>query len=298
MKRLQVLLATLLCAWTLAGCSSVEENAAVNSSDVYYTGSGGKGMSLTVYAPEGKGLSEGDAYLPDLVQSVISGDFTRYSAMDVTNWAELLKVLKETESLVYAEGGNVVEVGKITKTQFIMTGSLTKTGGNFAMQLAVSDTKTGTARASYTKNCAASELVDMSAIRKASVELLQQMGVNLNAEAKEELSGAASQKEAQAQTAIAKGAQAQKSGTVIEAMSYYFEAASFDPSLLAATDRLASVSATISTGNIGENVRTDIQRYNQWKNIVEQAYAFYQKHPPIEIFCIGAVQEVSGSPPL
>jgi hypothetical protein len=34
----------------------------------YYTGDGGKGMSLAILAPEAKGLAENQTYLPSLVQ--------------------------------------------------------------------------------------------------------------------------------------------------------------------------------------------------------------------------------------
>jgi hypothetical protein len=269
-KRLILAAACLLGAFTLGAQD-------------YYTGDGGKGISLTVLAPEGKNLADNDGYLPDLVQSVLSGDFTKYSAMSVMDWQSLSKVLKETENMVYAESGNVIAAGKITQTQFILNGTLMKLGdNNFSLQLKITDTQSGANKASYTGNSDASGLTGMTAIRAAAADLLGQMGVSLTAKAKEEIAGV-NQKEANAQTAIAKGAQAQRGGTVVEAMSYYFEAAAFDPSLLEATTRLAAVSSSIAAGNIGENVRNDIQRRKQWKNIIDKADAFYKAHPPVEI---------------
>jgi hypothetical protein len=48
------------------------------------------------------------------------------------------------------------------------------------------------------------------------------MGVELTGKAKEELAGAADEEAASAQTALAKGITAQRGGTVVEALSYYY----------------------------------------------------------------------------
>jgi hypothetical protein len=87
----------------------------------------------------------------------------------------------------------------------------------------------------------------------------------------------------QAETALAKGITAQRSGTVVEAMSYYYEAARFDPSLAEAASRANVMSSGITSGNIGQNVRNDIQARAAWVKTLNEAAAFFKAHPPYEI---------------
>jgi len=47
-------------------------------------------------------------------------------------------------------------------------------------------------------------------------------------------------------------------------LSYYFQAAAFDPSMAEAISRSAAVSANISSGNIGMDARNDIQWRKDW----------------------------------
>jgi hypothetical protein len=66
-------------------------------------------------------------------------------------------------------------------------------------------------------------------------------------------------------------------------MAYYYHAVSFDPKLSEASGRLSTLSSTISSGNIGENVRNDIQRRNEWVKILTEAEDFFSRHLPFEI---------------
>ena len=152
------------------------------------------------------------------------------------------------------------------------------------MQFNVTDT-TPNARtiASYSGTATVAQLDDHTAIKAASRELLAQMGVQLTDRAIADLGATSSQQSINAQTALARGITAQQSGTVVEALAYYYQAASFDTSLLEAASRASAISATIASGNIGENVRNDIQRRNAWKKILDEADAFFQRHLPFEV---------------
>jgi hypothetical protein len=70
---------------------------------------------------------------------------------------------------------------------------------------------------------------------------------------------------------------------VVEAMSYYYEAARFDPGLAEAASRNSVRSADITSGNIGQNVRNDIQLRAAWQKTMDEATAFFKTHPPYEI---------------
>jgi hypothetical protein len=109
-----------------------------------------------------------------------------------------------------------------------------------------------------------SELDDQTAVQKASLDLLTQMGVQLTVDARTELSTANSREVIIAQTALARGITAQRQGTEIAALSYYFQAATYDPSLMEAANRSSILNANISSGNIGSDVRNDIQWRRDW----------------------------------
>jgi hypothetical protein len=70
---------------------------------------------------------------------------------------------------------------------------------------------------------------------------------------------------------------------VVEALAYYYQAAGFDSSLLEAVNRASVMSAGISSGNIGMNVRNDIQRRKEWEKILTEAENYFSKHLPFEI---------------
>jgi hypothetical protein len=108
------------------------------------------------------------------------------------------------------------------------------------------------------------------------------MGVNLTEEGKKALYGVQT-RAVEAETALAQGIAAQKKGTIVEALSYYYNAASFDPGLAEASGRLNVLSAGISGGSIGQNVRNDIERRTEWLKVLNECAAFIKTHLPYEI---------------
>ncbi|MDR2193210.1 MAG: hypothetical protein LBP19_01880 [Treponema sp.] len=245
----------------------------------------GYGISLAVLVPEGNSLSADQSYLPTLVQGEFVKNFAKYSLIRVLDRQNLEKVLQETESGIYRNEEDFVRLGEVTQMNHALTGSVTKTSAGYALQIQITPTTAGedtAIKAAYSAACTVAELDDLSAIKKASLELLTQMGINISDAAKEELSGADSRQTVQAQTALARGITAQKGGTVVEALSYYFQAADYDPSIAEAVSRASVLSADITSGNIGEDVRNDILWRRQWTTRLteaEQYYANYTKGP-------------------
>jgi TolB-like protein len=248
----------------------------------YWTGNGAADLSIAVLVPEGRGLAANEAYLPTMVQGVLVGDFTKFSAMKVLDRQNLEKVIAEGESGYYTNESNFVQLGTVANVQYVLTGALQKTGSGFSLQLKVTDAASGASKAAYTGNVPAAELEDLTGIKKASADLLAQLGVSLTGAGRTSLLGAATSNAA-AETALAKGITAQQSGTVVEALSYYYEAAKFDPGLAEAASRSFVLSADITGGNIGQNVRNDIQRRAAWVKTLDEAAGFFKQHPPYEI---------------
>jgi hypothetical protein len=157
----------------------------------------------------------------------------------------------------------------------------------------------GVTKAAYSGTCTIAEFDNFTGIRKASLELLTQMGVALTASARSELSGVGQVNFINAQTFLAQGITAQRGGNEFEAMISYFRARTFSPDLSEASTRTASAMTTLANNNgVNTNLRNQVlseiqrqleaarQREERIKNteeLIKQATAFYKTHQPFTI---------------
>lgn len=275
-----------------AGSKSVQQDSSVTEKQVtvttnvvsYFTGDGGKGKSLGVGVPKSQGLNENQVYLPTLVQGVLVDSIKKYSAISVVDRVSLDRVIEETLDPTFEDNMDIVRLGHVAQVGNWLTGNIIRTSTGYTLLINVTDTTPNVITvASFTGTSAVAEFDDHSAIRRASLAILEQMGVELTSEAKNELNQASTPQYVNAQTALSQGIIAQQKGTVVEALSYFYSAASFDSNLSEATGRLSTLSSNISSGNIGENVRNDIQRRNEWIKILKEAEEYFLRHPPFEI---------------
>jgi TolB-like protein len=150
----------------------------------FYEGTGGAGIRIAVLQPTGNNVPEQEQWLLRLVQSTVTGDFNRFSAMTVIDRQNLEKILGEQNQSLsgnYSEK-DFISIGNMTNARYILAGNLTKTGGGYMLEMSVSDAQNGERKASFTpKNCTLDELQSTSIIRQAGEELLGQLGVNLSA---------------------------------------------------------------------------------------------------------------------
>jgi len=252
--------------------------AAIVSHHQYWYGDGGKGIRIVVLEPTGKGLSEYEKWILSMVQSSITGDFQKYSAMTVIDRQNLEKILSEQKQFFsgnYSEK-DYVSIGKLTNARYVLAGSIIKTSGTYMLELAVTDIETGERKASYPPRAVTpSSLESLSAIKEAAVELLKQLGVILTEQGYKELISVANIGQVKAETALAKGITAQKQGTVVEALSYFIQASSYDSGLAEAASRMNILSANISSGNIGEDTRNDISWRRQWVTRLQETETFF-----------------------
>jgi uncharacterized protein (TIGR02145 family) len=244
----------------------------------YWTGEGGKGIRLAVLEPEGKGISKKDQWMLSLVQSSIAGDLNKYSDMTIIDRQNLEKVFeewKESMSGNYSEE-NRIKIGNLTNASHILNGTISKTANAFMLELSVTDLKSGERKASYSPTpVSAFVLENLSAIKEASADLLKQLGVNLTSTALAELKKAANTARVQAEEALARGIVAKRQGTEVAALSYFYQAAALDPSLLEATGRSSVMAANISSGNIGADTRNDILWRRDWVARLKEAEQFF-----------------------
>jgi uncharacterized membrane protein (UPF0127 family)/TolB-like protein len=249
-----------------------------------FTGSRGRGTSLAVLVPSASGLSSEQNYLPTMVQGVLVGNFAKYSAITVIDRQTLEKTLRETESGIYRNEADYGRLGEVANVDYALTGNITKTGAGYAMQIQVMGTgknNIGVTKASYSGSCTIAELDNFTGIRRASMELLTQMGVNLTNSAKSELSSAGQTNYVNAQIALFQGIIVQRSGNTVETMARFYEAVVYDPSFSEAATRANTMSASIRTGSLGENIRNDIAWHDEWGKILNDATKYILTHPPV-----------------
>jgi hypothetical protein len=261
-----------------------DKGAVPPPASLYWTGDGGRGQSIAIHSPRATGLTENQNYLPDIVQGEFVSNFTTYSAITVLDRLNLDNQYAELLSGYYpddAEAG--MDLGRLSVKDYNMEGSITRTATGYVLQMWITRNADKMTIASYSGTCTFAELDNLTVIRRVSLDLLQKIGVEPTERTRNELTQAATTNRVNAQTALVQGLNAQRQGTVVEAMTYYYEATAFDPTLLEAANRASVLTATITSGNIGENVRNDIQRRNEWIRILQEANNFYKQQHPFEI---------------
>jgi hypothetical protein len=237
-------------------------------------------MSIAILAPRAAGLTEDQAYLPALVQGEFVSNFSDYSAMSVLDRQRLDEQYAELLSGYYDDDAKAgLDLGHLAPTEYIMGGSITKTASGYALHIGITKSADKMTEASWSGTCTFAELDDLSGIRRASLDLLGKMGVALTGKAAAELSGAAARGQAKAQTALAQGITAQKSGNAAASLGYYYQAAQYDPRLKEAAARVNQLAATVRTGSLGEDIRNDIVWRDQWIKLYEEAYDYIEAHP-------------------
>jgi len=251
-----------------------------------WTGDGGKGMSITILAPHATGLAENQSHLPTLIQGEFISNFSSYSAVDVLDWqrreAIYVHILKSPSYSDSVQTQAMRELGNLIPTTHFMDGKIIKTPTGYNLQISIIRNSDKMTTASYSGNFTFWELNNLTGIRRASLELLPKMGVTLTEKAQAELAGATQANYVTAQTALARGVTAQRQGTEVAALSYYFQAAAFDPSLGEAINRSSILNANITSGNIGDNVRNDIAWRREWIKRLEETELFFDNFNKIE----------------
>ncbi|MDR3019446.1 MAG: leucine-rich repeat protein [Treponema sp.] len=159
-------------------------------SNPFFEGTGGSGIRIAVLQPTGINIPEQEQWLLRLVQSTLTGDFNRYSAMTVIDRQNLETILGEQNQSLsgnYSER-DFISIGNLTNARHILAGTLTKTGSGFLLELSVSDAQTGERKASFPpRNCSLDDLQSTAVIKQAEEELFAQMGVILTEVGKQAL---------------------------------------------------------------------------------------------------------------
>jgi hypothetical protein len=262
----------------------------------YHSGSAGNGVTLAVASPTARDLPAGQAWLPRYVQGMFTGNFNKFSAMTIIALQDRERVTAEQQLSLSPNYSSeeLSRIGNLTNAQFILAGSVQGiAGARFNVQWSVTEIRGGVSRGSFAKTCGFAELRSAEVINEASAELLRLMGVTLTEAGRRELlRGSASATDAQA--AQAKGIIAEEGGSAVEALSYFYLAASLDPSVAGNAERLVALSSQIA-GGMGQNVRNAIAARNAWLVMLKDCAAFYRDHLPFDIVYDPLLNQAGGT---
>ena len=241
-------------------------------------------MSIAILAPQTTGLAANQGYLPALVQGEFVSNFSGFSAISVLDRVRLDEQYAELLSGYYSDDAEAgMDLGRLTPTDYIMGGSITRTATGYALQMQITKSADKMTTASHSGTFTFAELDNLTGIRRASLDLLEKMGVTPTERTRTELAGAAAVNHVNAQTALAQGITAQRGGTVVEALSLYIQSSNYEPGLAEAASRMNILSANISSGNIGADVRNDLQWRDQWVERLKEAEEYFRNqmaNPP------------------
>ena len=246
----------------------------------FWTGEGGKGKSIAILAPQATGLAANQDYIPVLVQGEFVSNFSNFSAIAVLDRQRLDEQYAELFSGYYSDDAQEGwDLGHLSPTDYIMGGSITRTNTSFAMQIGITRSADKTTVAQYSETITLDELTGLSGVRRASLDLLQRMGVTPTERTRTELSGAAEANRVSAQTVLARGITAQHLGDTVETLVQYYQAAAFDPTLVEAAARANTMATSIRSGSLGANIRNDIAWRDEWVSILADANRSLQNIP-------------------
>lgn len=240
---------------------------------------------VAVPSPKTVNMGAEMEWIPLFIQGVITANFQQYSGMKVVDRQnnDMVKAeQKLSESSSYSES-DAIELGKMTNARLIVTGSITAKSSSYALIFNITDTETGESKATATvPNCLFSALENGEAANQISYDLMTGYGVKLSAEAKAKLTKAAGvmSSETTAQASVAKGIAAEKSGSNIEALTYYIQAKKNDKNLSEATKRMASMTTVVTGGNFGASAKNLMKLRSDWDKLLKEAAALIAANPP------------------
>ena len=164
------------------GREAAARDAAIKA-EPYFTGNGGKGKRIAILVPEYKGPQEAGVNIPRLLQSAFIADFNKYSALSVLD--------RETLDPIYRDNLDIVRLGQITQTDYIITGTIIKTSAGYAVSVHIANTQDGSINAAHIGTYTLKGLENLTGIHKATAALLPALGVTLTDRATRELTGPA-----------------------------------------------------------------------------------------------------------
>jgi hypothetical protein len=252
-----------------------------------YTGDGRKNTRIAILQPHEENLIQDEQWLSSYIQGTLTGYFSKYTAMTVVDRQNLDKIIdnQNFSASGYFSDDDYSSIGHISNAEYILIGSLRKIpqSTSFMLDLSVSHAGTGQRMASFTPSiCTLGDIQRASIIQKAFEDIAGQLGIVLTEYGKQSLYGI-SNTEIAVETSLSKGIVAQRNKRIGEALSHYYNVASFSPATPEVKRRISALSSSVSSGSLGKNVRNLIAWRNAWREVLDECDSFLESHLPFEI---------------
>jgi hypothetical protein len=251
----------------------------------YFKENGGANMSLGILEPEGVALPQQQRWLLGFIREVLTNDFARFSKIVLFDQERLDALVAESLPNRYSEMSDtaIIAVGRLTNAQYLLSGRLIMTGKeHFTLELSVVATETGESKAVYRAPAPLEDWYNARAIQTAFTDCISQMGVELTAAGKKAIADTQSP-EIEARAALSRGIEADKAGSIVEALYYFYTASRTDTALTSAAKHLDTLAKTVSSGSFQGQTPDDTERQDAWKKLLTDFEMFYPEHAAFDV---------------
>jgi hypothetical protein len=253
-----------------------------------FIGNGGKGITIAVPAPSLRGGGKVDAWMPQLLQDLITGDLAHYSAMTVLDRLNESLVLAEQE--LSASGNysddDYIAMGHLANAKYIVAGAIQRLSGRYSVSFRINDTETNAIRASFNKQYGAEDIESGLAAKEAVRELLAGLGIELTLEGERQLLTIQ-----QAQVNLARGMAAENADNNIEALAFYIQALETNPAMNEASQRIQQFASVSLGASIQERAQYVQRQKEKWDKIFFDLQEYVANKLPIVIYDFSTVKD-------
>jgi hypothetical protein len=253
----------------------------------YFEGSGLKGVSLAVLRLKTGNLQPNEQWLLSFIQGVLTSNFNKYTAMTIIDRQYMDEIIQNQEISAsgYFSDDNFISIGNLTNAEYILVGSLQRIQqiNSFLIDFSLVNAQTGVQKASFPPTaCSLIDIQNTTIIQTAFENIITQLNITLTESGRRAIHYI-NQPSITAESSLSKGIVAQENGRMGEALSFYYNAATFMPNTKEINSRISVLSSNVSSGNIGQNARNLISLRNRWLDILSECDNFLNEHIPFEI---------------
>jgi len=304
MKKTIAVTALLLAVFMGAGRAEAQEDAldgALRGTAAYLTETLEQGTKLVIlnFKSDHSGLSE---YVIDtLTENLVKARW--FTVLDRANLA-----LIEQEMQLHLSGevddSSAVSLGHKIGAQTIVSGSLSVLGSLWRFSVRALDVETAEVRGIFNQNITGSALI--AALTGGKVPPRPAAPVSRTTApaavpaadtAASTAANATANAVASAAALLEKGKAAQAEGKTIEALSYFIQARSLDPSLAEAAKLASDAGVNINTGSVGADARSAVAWRRSWVERItecDQYVAKYVRTNPLAAALVYSTEALTG----
>lgn len=246
----------------------------------------GRGIRFGVLLPVGADFSESDKWILSYSQAILTNNFSKYTSMTIIDKQNIDWIIDEQiKSLSgnYSEETEVL-IGHMIDSEYDLYGTIRKIPGNlYSLSFSVTHKESGQRIASFLENSSLLQIHRTTVLNKASVTLMEQMGITLTTTNRQALLTDQNETVIATQSSLARGITAERSGSSMEAISHYLQAAALDPSSVEIKTRLNNTSRQVFTGDLKSGLQNEIQQKRAWLQILNDCAKAYDNIIPFQL---------------